>query len=129
MEHKHIDQTNFHIPHSLKNVNTIYVSQCNLSIPSSSLWNFRICHLSRNRVTYMSHLYPIITHNKISFCDIFYFSKRKQLPFKTNNSHVKSKYEFLHFDILGPLSIQSLHNHNISSSSLMIIVGSLRLSS
>lgn len=77
----------------------------------SSLWNFRLGHLSSQRMTHVAHLYPSITYNKASVCDIFHFSWQKKLLFTNSSSHAKSKFELLHFDIWGPISIPPVHGY------------------
>lgn len=109
MDPKIINLNNLHIPQDLKNVNTFDISNCNMFIPLSSLWNFRLGILSSTRLTPMAHLYPDISHNKSNIYDICHFSKQRKLHFQTSTSHSKSKYDLLPFDILGPHSTQSVH--------------------
>jgi hypothetical protein len=92
------------------------VSHCNISpnkttrsfinssithIPVSAFWHFRLGHLSNQRLSNMHSLYP-------SICQ---FAKHKRLPYSTSSSHALSKFELLHYDIWGPLSVPSIHGH------------------
>jgi len=83
----------------------------NLTIPSSALWHFRLGHVSHKRLAYMSQLYPTLTFDHNATCDICHFAKQKKLPFTSSLSVASSKFELLHFDIWGPLSVTSVHNH------------------
>jgi hypothetical protein len=80
-------------------------------IPASALWHFKLGHLSHQRMTKMSDLYPSIVHNNKDVCDICHFSKQKHLPFSSSLSHASTNFELLHFDIWGPISISSVHGH------------------
>jgi hypothetical protein len=59
----------------------------------------------------MSQLYPTIVVDNKAACDICHYTKQKKLSFPVSTSHSSSKYEMLHFDMWGPLSIASVHNH------------------
>lgn len=59
----------------------------------------------------MSKIYPSLTFYHKATCDICHFAKQKQLLITSYLSGASSKFEFLHFDIWGPLSITSVHNH------------------
>jgi hypothetical protein len=80
-------------------------------IPLSALWHFRLGHLSHRRLSHMSQLYPTIVVDNKEACDIYHYAKQKKLSFPVSTSHSSSKYEMLHFDIWGHLSIASVHNH------------------
>jgi len=83
----------------------------NLTIPSSPLWHFRLGHASHKRLTHMSQLYPSLTFDHNATCDICHFAKQKKFPFTSTLFVASSKFELLHFDIWGPLSATSVHNH------------------
>ncbi|CAJ2644692.1 unnamed protein product [Trifolium pratense] len=59
----------------------------------------------------MSKLYPAIHNDNKAACDICHYAKQKKLAFPISNSISNSIFELLHFDIWGPLSIASVHNH------------------
>jgi hypothetical protein len=80
-------------------------------IPLSALWHFRLGHLSHRRLSHMSQLYPTIVVDNKAACDVCHYAKQKKLSFPISTSHSSSKYEMLHFDIWGPLSVASVHNH------------------
>jgi len=61
----------------------------------------------------MSQLYPNLTFDNHATCDICHFVKQKKLPFTNSIFGASSKFELLHFDIWGPLSITSVHNHKL----------------
>jgi len=68
-------------------------------IHMSALWHFRLGHLSNNRLYHMTSLYPSISCDNKSVCDICHFAKQRKLPFNVSLSHASSKFELLHFDI------------------------------
>ncbi|KAK2459095.1 putative mitochondrial protein [Trifolium repens] len=80
-------------------------------IPSSALWHFRFGHLSNNRLSKMTSLYPSISCDNKAICDVCHFAKQKKLPYLSSKSHAQSKFELLHFDIWGPLAVPSIHGH------------------
>jgi hypothetical protein len=88
-----------------------FSTNTNLTIPSSALWHFRLCHVSHKRLSHMSHLYPSLTFDHNATCDIFHFAKQKKLPFPSSLSVASKEFELLHFDIWGPLSTTFVHNH------------------
>ena len=59
----------------------------------------------------MTSLIPSLIVDHKATCDICHFAKQKQLPFSSSVSIASSKFQLLHFDIWGPLSIPSVHNH------------------
>jgi hypothetical protein len=96
--------------HNTFSVNHVSTNK-NLIIPSSALWHFRLGHVSHKRLSHMSKLYPSLTFDHKAACDICHFAKQKQLPITNSLSVASSKFELLHFDIWGPLSITYVHNH------------------
>jgi len=96
--------------HNTFSVNHVSTNK-NFTIPSSTLWHFRLAHVSHNRLSHMSKLYPSLTFDHKAACDICHFAKQKQLPFTNSLLVDSSKFELLHFDIWGPLSITFVHNH------------------
>jgi len=61
--------------------------------------------------TFCSNMYPSICVDNKAICDVCQFAKHKKLPYSTSSSHAKSKFELLHCDIWGPLSIPTIHGH------------------
>lgn len=88
------------------------VSSNNISsIPSNAIWHFRLGHLSNQRLSMMHSLYSSITIDNKAVCDICHFAKQRKLPYNLSTSIASSKFELLHFDIWGPLSVTSVHGH------------------
>ncbi|CAJ2636545.1 unnamed protein product [Trifolium pratense] len=59
----------------------------------------------------MSQMYPDIHNDNKAACDVCHYAKQKKLTFPRSISISSSIFELLHFDIWGPLSITSVHNH------------------
>lgn len=59
----------------------------------------------------MHNLYPTITFDNKVVCDIYHFTKQRKLPYDLSGSNASSKFELLHFDIWGPLSVSYVHGH------------------
>ena len=59
----------------------------------------------------MHHLYPAITIDNKSICDICHFAKHRKLPYSSSTSIASSNFELLHFDIWGPIAKVSIHGH------------------
>jgi len=93
--------------------NSVVHSPCNsdTSVPSDALWHFRRGHLSHSRILTMSSLYPSISINKNSVCDLRHFAKHKHLPFSISQTNASSNFELIHFDIWGPISTASIHGY------------------
>lgn len=56
------------------------------TIPMQSIWNFRLGHLSHERLSRMSQLYFNIHHDNKVVCDIFHFARHKKLTYYTSVS-------------------------------------------
>jgi hypothetical protein len=93
--------------------NSTISSHCNSNsiVPSDALWHFRLGHLSHSRLQQMHTLYPFISINKRSVCDLCHFAKHKHLPFPSSHTTASKRFELIHFDIWGPISISSVHGH------------------
>jgi hypothetical protein len=90
---------------------TVY-TDCNFSVPSSALWHFRLGHLSHSRMSLMHSKFPFLPNQENNLvCDFCHYAKHRKLPFSVSNSRASNKFELLHFDIWGPLSIPSIHGH------------------
>lgn len=59
----------------------------------------------------MTKLYPSTTNDKKKVCDIFHFAKQKKNPLNISTHVATSKFSLLHFDIWGPISTPSVHEH------------------
>lgn len=59
----------------------------------------------------MSKLYPTITLDNKVMCDLCHFARHKKLPYQNSTSRANIPFEFIHFDIWGPLDITSIHGH------------------
>jgi len=64
-------------------------------ISFSALWHFRLGHFSNKRLSNMTSVYPSISCDSKSVCDICHFVKQRKLPFDLSLSHAPSKYELL----------------------------------
>jgi len=62
----------------------------NSRIPESALWHFRLGHLSNQRLSFMSDLYPSITVDNKTTCNVCHFARHKKLPFPHSSSHATS---------------------------------------
>jgi len=96
---------------SLQSCNSVSSGNHVSSIPSNAIWHFRLGHLSNQRLSMMHSLYPSITIDNKAICDICHFAKQRKLPYNLSTSVASSKFELLHFDIWGPLSITVVHGH------------------
>jgi hypothetical protein len=88
------------------------VSANNVSLPASALWHFRLGHLSNSRIDALQSHFPFIFHDSSAVCDVCHFAKHKRLPFVNSSNKAIKPYDLIHFDIWGPISIKSLHNHS-----------------
>ncbi|MCH79609.1 retrovirus-related Pol polyprotein from transposon TNT 1-94 [Trifolium medium] len=83
----------------------------NCSIPSQAIWHFRFGHLSNKRLLNMKHDFPIVNIDHGSICDICHLAKHRKLSFNSSVNKATKCGELLHFDIWGPDSTPSIHNH------------------
>ncbi|XP_058784549.1 uncharacterized protein LOC131659361 [Vicia villosa] len=86
------------------------VNNCKV-IPNQAIWHFRLGHLSHERLSKMSQLYPQITCNNKDVYDICHFAKQKKLPFNSSLPKAEHVLELIHFDIWGPISTNFIHGH------------------
>ena len=56
-------------------------------------------------------MYPDITIDNKSICDICNFAKHRKLPYSSSTSIASSNFELLHFDIWGPIAKVSIYGH------------------
>ena len=96
---------------SLQSCNSVSTNNHVSSIPSNAIWHFRLGHLSNQRLSMMHSVYSSITIDNKAICDICHFAKQRKLPCNLSTSTASSKFELLHFDIWGPLSITVVHSH------------------
>jgi hypothetical protein len=80
-------------------------------IPDSALWHFRLGHLSSSRITLLQSQFPFIHNNSSAVCDICHFAKHRKLPYVHSYHKANKIFDLIHFDIWGPISIKSVHNH------------------
>jgi len=110
-----VQATTFPAIHSVSSSSNFFISCNNVVsetyIPMSALWHLRLGHLSNDRLYHMTSLYPSISCDNKSVCDICHFAKQRKFPFNISLSHATSKFKLLHFDTWGPLSICSVHGH------------------
>jgi hypothetical protein len=88
------------------------VSANNVSLPASALWHFRLGHLSNSRIDALQSIFPFIFHDSGAVCDVCHFAKHKRLPFVNSSNKAIKPFDLIHFDIWGPISIKSIHNHS-----------------
>jgi hypothetical protein len=83
----------------------------NFHIPSQALWHFRLGHLSNKRLQVMQHDFPSVILDSNSICDICHYARHRKSPYQHSVNRAMNKGELIHFDIWGPISIQSIHGH------------------
>ena len=83
-----------------------------ITLPEKSLWHFRLGHLSNNRLLYLHSQFPFITVNHKDVCDVCSYARQRKLSYTISNNRVAHPYDLIHFDIWGPLAVQSLHGHS-----------------
>jgi len=81
-------------------------------LPDSALWHFRLGHLSCSRMKSLQYLFPFVHVHSKATCDVFHFAKHRKLPFSESCNKAEKPFELIHFDIWGPISISSIHNHS-----------------
>jgi len=73
-----------------------------------NLWHYRLGHLSDERLHALRTQYPFISFEKIHLCDIYNRAIQKKLPFTLSTSKTTVVFDFIHMDIWGPCSINSM---------------------
>lgn len=91
--------------------NHMFLAFLSRVIPKQAIWHFRLGHLSYDRLSKIYQIYPQVFSDNKAICDVFHFVRHKNLPFSLSNSRATHKFELLHFDIWGSVSINSIHNH------------------
>jgi len=81
-------------------------------LPEEALWHFRLGHLSISRMISLNSEFPFIFVDPKAVCDVCHYARHKKLPYNASLNKVDSPYELIHFDIWGPISIQSIHGHS-----------------
>jgi hypothetical protein len=56
--------------------------------------------------------FPFVIHDYSAVCDVFHFAKHRKLPFVYSQNKAIKAFDLIHFDIWGPISIKSVHNHS-----------------
>jgi hypothetical protein len=100
----------YYLNHSHKSVHVSSLSTT--SLPNSALWHFRLGHLSTSRMSSMNLDFPFIDVDNKATCDVCHYAKQKKLPFHSSFNKADKLFELLHFDIWGPIAIQSIHGHS-----------------
>jgi len=80
-------------------------------LPDSALWHFRLGHLSFSRMKSLQSLFPYVHEDSKATCDVCHFAKHRKLLFPESCNKATKPFELIHFDIWGPISICSIHNH------------------
>jgi hypothetical protein len=68
--------------------------------------------LSHSRLALLQSKFPFIVSDSHAVCDICHYAKHRKLPFVNSYSKSIKPFDLIHFDIWGPISITSLHNHS-----------------
>lgn len=107
----YLTQTNKECASSNYNISSIFSSANNVHIPENAIWHFRLGHLSSSRIALLHSQFPFIVNDSSSVCDICHFAKHRKLPFVHSYHKAIKCFDLIHFDIWGPISIKSVHNH------------------
>lgn len=81
------------------------------TIPEEALWHFRLGHLSNSPLSLMNSQFPFVRVDRNSVCDVCHYARHKKLPYSLSLNKVSTPYELIHFDIWGPISVQSVNGH------------------
>lgn len=93
------------------NTNTWQVQQTFSFIPQTTLYHFRLGHPSNRKLLSLHKHIHLVTINKDATFDICNYAKHSKTLFQLSVNKANQSYEFIYFDIWGPLSIQSIHRH------------------
>jgi Zn-finger protein len=104
-----------------------FVSANNTTLPDNVLWHFRLGHLSHSRLALLQSKFPFIVSDSHAVCDICHYAKHRKLPFVNSYSKSIKPFDLIHFDIWGPVSITSLHNHSYFLTAVMTLLDILGL--
>lgn len=55
--------------------------------------------------------FPFVSVDSKAVCDVCHYARHKRLPYSLSHNKAAKPYDLIHFDIWGPLSIQSIHGH------------------
>jgi hypothetical protein len=99
------------IPSSLSLPN-VSISANNVYLSENALWHFRFGHLSNSRLALLKSIFPSVTFDSNTVCDICHFAKHRKLPFVQSYHKAIKPFDMIHFDIWGPISIKSIHHHS-----------------
>jgi hypothetical protein len=108
----HLVQTNKASSTSNHGTSPPFISANNATLPTSALWHFRLGHLSNSRITLLQSKFPFVVHDSTVVCDVCHFAKHRKLPFVHSQNKTIKPFDLVHFDIWGPISIKSVHNHS-----------------
>lgn len=68
-------------------------------IPQTTLWYFRLGHLSNRRILSLHKHLPFINIDKDSVWDICHYAKHREIPFQLSVNKVNKWFVLIHFDI------------------------------
>lgn len=61
---------------------------------------------------YLHSQFIFIKVNHKDVCDVCCYVRQRKLPYTVSNNRAAHPYDLVHFDIWGPLAVQSLHGHS-----------------
>ena len=82
------------------------------SIPTKALWHFRLGHPSHSRLVSLKSKFPYVVVDQGGVCDVCHLARHKKLLYQNSFNKAKQAYDVIHFDIWGPISINSVHGHS-----------------
>ena len=83
----------------------------NIPLPDSALWHFRLGHLSFSRMNLLKSSFPFVHVDSKATCDVCRFAKHRKHPFLDSCNKASKPFDLIHFDIWGPISVPSIHQH------------------
>jgi len=83
----------------------------NIPLPDNALWHFRLGHLSFSRMNLLKSSFPFVHVDSKATCDVCRFAKHRKHPFLDSCNKASKPFDLIHFDIWGPISVPSIHQH------------------
>ena len=93
--------------HSPSTINNANINHTN----DSTLWYFRLGHLSGNHLNILHQEYPFISSNFNEICDVCHLAKQRKLPYSLSTKRSFKIFELIHMDIWGLFSKHFIHGH------------------
>jgi hypothetical protein len=87
------------------------ISANHVHLPDNALWHFRLGHLSNSRLASLQSKFPFVLLDSAAVCDVCHYAKHRKLPFVHSQNKAIKPFDLIHFDIWGPISVKSVHNH------------------